>query len=60
MLGSADIMTVCFDPARMENLGNRHRTDWLLADGAALKPECQGLAAGVEPFHYVPGPHAGQ
>ncbi|WP_310596640.1 ArnT family glycosyltransferase [Aeromonas aquatica] len=60
VLGSADIMTVCFDPARMENLGNRHRTDWLLADSAALKPECQGLAARVEPFHYAPGPHAGQ
>jgi hypothetical protein len=40
----------------MENLGNRHRTDWMLADSSALKPECRGLTPGVEPFHYAPGP----
>ncbi|MGE6208443.1 glycosyl transferase, partial [Aeromonas media] len=56
VLGSADIMTVCFDAARMTNLGNRHRTDWLLAGVDALKPECRGLSPQIEPFSYTPGP----
>lgn len=56
VLGSADIMTVCFDAVRMTNLGNRHRTDWLLAGADALKPECRGLSPQIEPFSYTPGP----
>ena len=44
VLGSADLMVRCFDPAKMENLGNRHRTDWLLAGPQALKPACRGLS----------------
>ena len=60
VLGSADIMTVCFDAVRMTNLGNRHRTDWLLAGADALKPECRGLSPQIEPFSYTPGPEPGQ
>jgi len=56
VLGSADIMTVCFDAVRMTNLGNRHRTDWMLAGADALKPECRGLSPQIEPFSYTPGP----
>ncbi len=49
-------MTVCFDAVRMTNLGNRHRTDWLLAGADALKPECRGSQPSIEPFSYTPGP----
>lgn len=56
VLGAADLMVVCFEPARMDNLGNRHRTDWLLARADALKPECQGLTPTLTPFSYTPGP----
>ncbi|MNH32946.1 hypothetical protein D3C79_934230 [compost metagenome] len=56
MLGSADLMVLCFEPEKMENLGNRHRTDWLLAGAEALKPACQGLTPRLEPFRYTPGP----
>ena len=56
VLGSADLMVLCFEPEKMENLGNRHRTDWLLAGVDALKPACQGLTPRLEPFRYTPGP----
>ncbi|NEX89296.1 glycosyltransferase family 39 protein [Aeromonas rivipollensis] len=56
VLGSADLMVLCFEPEKMENLGNRHRTDWLLAGAEALKPACQGLTPRLEPFRYTPGP----
>ncbi|MFQ2272601.1 ArnT family glycosyltransferase [Aeromonas enteropelogenes] len=59
VLGAADLLERCFDPARMENLGNRHRTDWLLANAEAIKPACQGLRPEIEPFSYVPGPKEG-
>lgn len=55
VLGSADLMVQCFEPEKMENLGNRHRTDWLLAGAEALKPACQGLTPRLEPFRYTPG-----
>lgn len=54
VLGSADLMVRCFDPAKMENLGNRHRTDWLLAGPQALKPACRGLSPTMVPFSYTP------
>ncbi|OEG03356.1 glycosyl transferase [Aeromonas caviae] len=54
VLGSADLMVRCFDPAKMENLGNRHRTDWLLAGPHALKPACRGLSPTMVPFSYTP------
>jgi hypothetical protein len=41
VLGAADLMAVCFDADRMENLGNRHRTDWLLA---GLRPSSRPVA----------------
>ncbi len=56
VLGAADLMAVCFDADRMENLGNRHRTDWLLAGPEALKPACRGLSPQIAPFSYAPGP----
>ncbi|MFQ2619241.1 ArnT family glycosyltransferase [Aeromonas caviae] len=56
VLGAADLMAVCFDADRMESLGNRHRTDWMLAGVDALKPECRGLSPQIEPFSYAPGP----
>ena len=55
VLGSADLMVLCFEPEKTENLGNRHRTDWLLAGAEALKPACQGLTPRLEPFRYTPG-----
>lgn len=54
VLGSADLMVRCFDPAKMENLGNRHRTDWLLAGPQALKSACRGLSPSMVPFSYTP------
>ncbi|WP_234932327.1 hypothetical protein [Aeromonas caviae] len=54
VLGSADLMVRCFDPAKMENLGNRHRTDWLLAGPQALKSACRGLFPSMVPFSYTP------
>ncbi|WP_042010581.1 ArnT family glycosyltransferase [Aeromonas fluvialis] len=59
VLGPTRLMARCFDPARMDNLGNRHRTDWLLANAEAIKPTCQGLRPEIEPFSYVPGPKEG-
>ncbi|MGU5723192.1 ArnT family glycosyltransferase [Aeromonas caviae] len=56
VLGAADLMAVCFDADRMESLGNRHRTDWLLAGPEALKPACRGLSPQIAPFSYAPGP----
>ena len=56
VLGAADLMAVCFDADRMENLGNRHRTDWLLAGPEALKPACRGLSPQIAPYSYTPGP----
>lgn len=56
VLGAADLMVRCFEPDRMDNLGNRHRTDWLLARADALKPACQGLTPTITPFSYTPGP----
>ncbi|MEG0008820.1 MAG: glycosyltransferase family 39 protein [Aeromonas sp.] len=56
VLGAADLMERCFEPDRMDNLGNRHRTDWLLARADALKPACQGLTPQIDPFSYTPGP----
>lgn len=56
VLGAADLMARCFEPSLMENLGNRHRTDWMLAGESALKPECRGLVPETEPFSYTPGP----
>lgn len=56
VLGAADLMAVCFDADRMESLGNRHRTDWLLAGPEALKPACRGLRPQIAPFSYAPGP----
>ncbi|MNH06220.1 Undecaprenyl phosphate-alpha-4-amino-4-deoxy-L-arabinose arabinosyl transferase [compost metagenome] len=52
ILGAADLMVLCFEPNKMENLGNRHRTDWLLAGADAIKPACQGLTPKLEPFSY--------
>lgn len=56
VLGAADLMAVCFDADRMESLGNRHRTDWLMAGPEALKPACRGLSPQIAPFSYAPGP----
>ena len=56
VLGAADLMAVCFDADRMESLGNRHRTDWLLAGPEALKPACRGLSPQIAPFSYASGP----
>ncbi|MFQ2890639.1 ArnT family glycosyltransferase [Aeromonas caviae] len=56
VLGAADLMAVCFDADRMESLGNRHRTDWLLAGPEALKPACRGLSPQIAPYSYTPGP----
>ncbi|MGL5814129.1 MAG: ArnT family glycosyltransferase [Aeromonas sp.] len=56
VLGAADLMERCFEPDRMDNLGNRHRTDWLLARAYALKPVCMGLTPTTVPFSYTPGP----
>ncbi|MFM4876092.1 ArnT family glycosyltransferase [Aeromonas caviae] len=56
VLGAADLMAVCFDADRMESLGNRHRTDWMLAGPEALKPACRGLSPQIAPYSYTPGP----
>ena len=37
-------------------VGNRHRTDWLLAGPEALKPACRGLSPQIAPYSYTPGP----
>lgn len=54
VLGPSDIMGQCFEPAQMTRLGHRHRTDWWLADAAALKASCRGLPITLEPYRYRP------
>lgn len=54
VLGSRNIISVCFDTEQTMNLGYRHRTDWLLASADALRPECRGGTPTIEPFFYAP------
>lgn len=54
VLGSRNIISVCFDASQTRHLGYRHRTDWLLARADALRPVCRGLTPTIKPFFYAP------